>query len=234
MSIRGRVALLVVILGVALAAQFALFGYLQAAGPLPSVALAKPLTAFPLQFDSYSGDNLPITDSRVLYGDEFVSRAYRCGDRKHDFWLWMVYSASGEDRGHHPEVCMHAAGMPEDPGGRAAVSAEGHSRPIQQYCFGRAGGGESLLVYYWHYTLTPSRDEQIGPLRRAYQQWQRRPSSLTIEVFTQSVANDDAEAAQQFVRAVDRAIQAFLPPGAARGSARLPVFLVTEGGVRAG
>jgi hypothetical protein len=232
MRIRGRVALLTAILGVALAAQFALFGYLQAAGPLPSVALVKPLADFPLEVDSCSGSNLPITDSRVLYGDECVNRGYRCGDRKQNFQLWMVYSALGEDRGHHPEVCMRAAGMPEDPEGRAVVSAEGHSRPIQQYRFGRVGDGESLLIYYWHYTLNPPPDEQIGPLQRAYQQWQRRPSSLTIEVFTQSVANDDAEAAQQFVRAVDHAIQAFLPPGAARGSARLPVFLVAEGGVQ--
>jgi len=225
--------MLTVVLGIALAAKTALFGYLQAAGPLPSVPLSQPLAAFPTDLERWAGRDVPVSDPRIIYGDERLNRTYCGSDGQRPVWLWMVYSASGEDRGHHPEVCMRAAGMPEDPAGRAAVSAEGHPQAIQQYRFGRAGDGAGLLVFYWHYTLYPRRDEGAGSLQRAYQRCQLRPSSLTIEVFTRAVAAEDVAVAQEFVRDVDRAIQTFLPPGAARGSARLPVFLVNEGGMQA-
>jgi hypothetical protein len=232
MRMPTRVAVVLVILAVALGAKTALFAYLQAAGPLPSVPLAGPLQAFPLELQRWAGRDLPVTDPRVLYGDDHLCRLYCCGGRQQEFRLWMVYSAAGEDRGHHPEVCLRAAGMPEDPRGRATVPAEGHPQPIQQYRFGSAGGGAALCGFYWYYTLLPPRDDGASPWQRAYQQRQRRPSSLTIEVFTRAVAEQDLEAARDFVRAVDRAIQASLPSTAVRGSAPLPVLLVDEGGIR--
>jgi hypothetical protein len=232
MRIGGRVIMVAVVLTVALAAKTALFGYLQSAGPLPTMTLGKPLVAFPRDFPQWAGRDLPITDPRTLIGDQRLSRVYFNREHKQQFRLWMVYSASGEDRGHHPEVCMRAAGIPEDPQGRAELSAAGDPQPIQQYRFGRTSDGEGLLGFYWYYTLFPPRNEDISPLQRGYQRCQRRPSSLTIEVFTPAEACEDVGDAQDFVRSVDHAIRAFLPPGAVRGSARLPVLLVNDSEVQ--
>ena len=232
MRTQSRVAVVAGTLGIALAAKTALFRHLEAAGPLPAVPLAKSLEAFPQVLGPWRGGDLPPADARLLYGDERLSRVYSHGNRKQGVRLWMVYSATGEDRGHHPEVCMRAAGMTENPRGRSVLPAAGHPQPIQQYLFGRPGEGEGLLGFYWHYTLAPPRDETTSPLQRAYRRCQHRPSSLTIEVFTPVVAEQDIEVARDFVRCVDRAIQTSLPPGAVRGSERLPVFLVNEGGVR--
>jgi len=232
MPTRARIAVVAGTLGIALAAQTAFFGYLQAAGPLPAVPLAQPLQAFPRALEQWHGSETPLSDARLLYGDDRLSRVYSSGNHRQGCRLWMVYSATGEDRGHHPEVCMRAAGMSENPRGRGALSAAGHPQPIQQYLFAHAGEGGGLLGFYWYYTLVPPRVETTSSLQRAYQQCQRRASSLTIEVFTPVVAEQDVEVARQFVRAVDRAIQSSLPPGAVRGSQRLPVFLVNEGGVQ--
>ncbi|MGD0901147.1 MAG: exosortase-associated EpsI family protein, partial [Thermoguttaceae bacterium] len=142
MRTRVRVAVVAVTLGVALAAKTAFFQYLQAAGPLPAVPLTGPLQAFPQVLEPWHGSELPITDTRLLYGDDQLRRVYSHGNPKQQFQLWMVYSATGEDRGHHPEVCMRAAGMTENPRGRGTLSAAGHPQPIQQYLFGRPGTGE--------------------------------------------------------------------------------------------
>jgi exosortase/archaeosortase family protein len=227
-----RVAVVAGTVGIALAAKTALFQHLQAAGPLPSVHLTSPLQAFPFGLERWTGQEA-VTDPRFVYGDDHLSRVYQPGDHSQAFYLWMVYSATGEDRGHHPEVCMRAAGMPEDPRGRKSLPAPGHSQPIQEYRFGRAGEGEGLVGFYWYYTLEPPAAESASALQRAYQRCQRRPASLTIEVFTRVVAEQDVRVARDFVLAVDRAAQAFLPAGAVRGSRRLPVFLVNEGSVRA-
>jgi len=227
-----RVAVVAGTLGIALATKTALFQHLQAAGPLPSVSLTKPLQCFPLSLERWTGLETPLTDPRFLYGDDHLSRVYQSGDRRQGFQLWMAYSAKGADRGHHPEVCMRAAGMPEDPRGRKSLPAPGHSQPIQEYRFVRAGEGESLAGFYWYYTLDPPPAESASALQRAYQHFQHRPSSLTIEVFTRIMAEQDVVSAREFALAVDRAAQAILPPGAVRGSQRLPVFLINEGGVR--
>ena len=232
MRIEMRVAIVAGTLGIALAAKTALFEHLQAAGPLPSVPLAGPLQAFPLNMQRWIGLDIPVTDPRFLYGDDHLSRVYQSVDRRQAFQLWMVYSAAGEDRGHHPEVCLRAAGMPEDPRGRNILPAPGYPQPIQEYRFGRAGEGESLAGFYWYYTLEPPPAESASSLQRTYQHCQRRPSSLTIEVFTRVVAEQDVQLARDFVLAVDHAVQTSLPAGAVRGSQRLPVFLINEGGVR--
>ncbi len=233
MTMTIRVAVVAMSLGLLLAAKTALFGYLQAAGPLRPVALVRPLATFPWELGPWRGRDLA-TNPRFLYGDDHLSRVYGRRDRQQTFQLWMAYSAVGEDRGHHPEVCMMAAGLAEDPAGRALVPAEGHAEPIQQFRFGRVEEGKAVCGLYWHYTLAPPADDRASAIQRAYQRFQRRPSSLTIEVFSRAVAEKDVALRGSSRCAVDRAVQSSLPPGAVRGSARLPVLLLNEGGVKPG
>ena len=230
MRLSTRVAIVLGILGAALAAQAGLYWHVQAAGPLPQMPPAQPLQEFPLDLGEWHGREAAVTDLRALYGDDHLNRKYGRADRQQTLWLWMVYSATGEDRGHHPEVCMRVAGKPELPGGRRALMLPGHDEPVQQFQFGRAEEGERLCGFYWYYTLWPPENDDITAWQRAYQRFQRRPSSLTIEVFTQAFTEEDIEFAQEFVSAVDGALQPYLPPGAVRGSKRLPVFVIQAGG----
>ena len=230
-----RVAIVAGSLGLALVAKTALFRHLQAAGPLPTVPLAKQLKDFPRSVERWTGVD---ADPRVVYGDDHLSRVYQSGDCRQGLQLWMAYSAAGEDRWHVPEVCMFGAGSPEDPRGRKFLPAPGYPQPIQEYRFVRAGEGEGVACFYWYYTLEPPPTrgtgcpESASALQQKYQRCQRRPSSLTIEIFMRVVAEQDVQIAREFVLAVDRALQASLPAGAVRGSQRLPVFLSNEGGVR--
>ncbi len=224
-----RVAVVAGTLGIALVAKTALFRHLQAAGPLPAVSLAKPLEAFPHSLERWTGVD---ADPPVIYGDDHLSRVYQSGDCRQGLQLWMAYSAAGEDRWHVPEVCMFGAGTPEDPRGRKSLPAPGYPQPIQEYRFVRAGEGEGVACFYWYYTLEPPPADSASALQRAYQRCQRRPSSLTIEIFMRVVAEQDVQIAREFALAVDRAVHANLPAGAVRGSQRLPVFLSNEGGVR--
>ncbi|MBN2577850.1 MAG: EpsI family protein [Pirellulales bacterium] len=232
MRIRTRVAILTGTLGVALAAKCALFGYLQAAGPLPAVPLLRPLQEFPTALGRWTSRDEPVTDPQLLDNDDRLSRVFFCRNHRQVFRVWMSYSGSGKDRGHNPEVCMRAGGMSENPRGRAAFSVAGHPEPIQQYLFGRQGEVGGVLVFYWYYTLTPPQDASSSPLQRAYQRCQRRASSLTVEVFSPMAAEQDVASAREFVCLLDQSLQALLPRGVVRGSKRMPVFLINEGGPR--
>jgi hypothetical protein len=163
-----------------------------------------------------------------LFGDQYVRRVYHHKQRRQSVSLWIVYSRAGEDRGHHPEVCMRVAGLPEDPTERGTFDVPGHRVPVQQYRFGMPGARQ--WVFYWYYTMPPPRGPEVTELQRFYQRLHRRPSSVTLEVFAPETSSDDGEYARQFVKLVDAAMQAHLGPTAVRGSQRLPVTVLGEEG----
>jgi hypothetical protein len=136
----------------------------------------------------------------------------------------MVYSRSGVDRNHHPEVCMAVTGKPEDKTARQTCPVDGPGDPVQQYRFGRAG--DRQWVFYWHYTIMPPPNESLTAVQRLYQRLRRRPSSVSIEVFAPENSAEDAESAREFVRLVDAAVRDVVGPTAVRSSQRLPVTLV--------
>lgn len=198
--------------------------HVQAPGPLPSVALQQSLESLPRQLGDWEGTDRPVTDPRSLYADQHLQRLYVNTKSQQSLLVWIAYSEQGEDRGHHPEVCMAVAGRPEDPSARAAINVPGHAAPIQQYRFGTAG--ERQWVFYWHYTLVPRKTTETTELQRFYQRLHRRPSSVTLEVFAPERVNSDADGAREFVALLDKAIQPHLGDTAVRGSQRLPVTVL--------
>jgi uncharacterized protein DUF3485 len=220
-------------LRVSLAALLLLGGWLSqsllerhvtAAGPLPEVPLAQPLAELPRTLGDWQGVDRPIGDPKLQIGDERLSRTYVHKTRGQQISLWIVYSKEGEDRGHHPEVCMAVAGRAEDPTERAELPLAGHAAPIQQYRFGTPG--QWTWVFYWHYTLMPAKAAQLSDLQRFYQRLHRRPSSATLEVFSEENTPDDVEFAREFVKLVDAAVQSQVGPTAVRGSQRKPVTII--------
>ncbi len=219
-----RLTLLAIILGGAFAAQAALKNQLESDGPLPAAALQLPLANVPLQLGEWRGMDAPVTDPKLQIGEERLWRQYIHAESKQPLVLWMVYSKDGEDRGHHPEICMQVAGRPEDKSARQVCEIPGHKAPAQQYLFGTPG--DRQWVFYWHYTLPPPQTSTHW-LARMYQRLRQRPASVTIEVFAPRVDDESGASAQEFVRLVDAALQAQVGANAVRGSRRLPVTIIT-------
>lgn len=198
--------------------------HVTAPGPLPVVELAKPLSELPMQIGDWEGSDRPITDEKTLYADQHFQRLYVNSHTNQQLLVWMVYSREGEDRGHHPEVCMAVAGRPEDTSERQEFACPGHAAPIQQFRFGVPG--DRQWVYYWHYTLLPPKGAETTDLQRFYQRLHRRPASVTLEIFAPESKPTDGEHAREFAVLLDAAMQDHLGPTAVRGSKRLPVTVI--------
>lgn len=219
---RGSTAGLLLALG--WLAQSRLERYVTSPGPLAEVPLEKALAELPLQLGEWEGTDREITDQKLLYADQHLQRVYWHPGRRQMVSVWLVYSRKGEDRGHHPEVCMAVAGRPEDVAGRAELPLPGHPAPVQQYRFGTQGNRQ--WVYYWHYTLLPEQTTGLSDLQRFYQRLHKRPASLTLEVFAPETSEDDGRQAREFVALLDSAIQSHLGGNPVRGSRRTPVTVI--------
>lgn len=220
--LRGGLVLAVLVGG--WASLWAFESHVTAPGPLPVLELAKPLSQLPLELGEWDGSDRPITDQKTLYADEHFQRLYVHRRTGQSLLVWMAYSRDGEDRGHHPEVCMAVAGRPEDPSARQTVACPGHAAPLQQFRFGVPG--DQQWVYYWHYTLVPPQTSQTTDLQRFYQRLHRRPASVTLEVFAPESQPTDGQEAREFALLLDGAMQSHLGPTAVRGSKRLPVTVI--------
>ena len=197
---------------------------LEAAGPLPTVSLVRELSEFPLELGPWECDQQAVHDTPAAYGDDRLWRTYRHRETEQTLRLWIVYSARGEDRGHHPDICMAVAGQVEDEQVRQTLPLPGEGEPAQQYRFGSSAG--SQWVFYWYYTLAPRREEGVGALERFYRRMHFRPSSVTVEIFAAEHKAGAGSAAGQFAQLADGALREGLPEGAVRGSRRTPVVVV--------
>jgi hypothetical protein len=211
-----------VVVAIALAAQGALMAHLSRTNLVTPGKLSAKLATFPHELGDWVGVDQPIEES-VLYGDDHLQRLYEHRITKQPLMVWMIYSSKGKDREHHPEVCMMARGMPEDPAGRQKVETPGHERPVQRYCYGHAG--EKQHVYYWHYRLPSKNAETLNLLQRTYHDMQHPPASLTIEIFAPQRGPETETGAKEFMLATDAALQSLVGQGAVRGSDRKPVSL---------
>ena len=221
LSYPPRILLAVALVAAGCVAHTLLRWHVVSPGPLPAVALRLPLEELPRQLGDWLGRDRPVADSDLLFADQHLQRAYVHHQTGQTILVWLVYSNRGEDRSHHPEVCMAVAGQQEDRGARQTLNVAGHAAPVQQYRFGRDGAYQ--WVYYWYYTLLPEQPAQLSSVQRLFRRLHYRPSSLTVEVFAPERNEHEVEAAQSFVRRIDQALQPLLGATAVRGSHRKPV-----------
>ncbi|HEY7326116.1 MAG TPA: exosortase/archaeosortase family protein [Gemmataceae bacterium] len=241
---RGLQAVIVCLTG-GLIAEGGLAWYAQAGGS-PSypdlrsslAELPRELIAYPLgakeQEGVWRGRDLPNLDefrSKLPYrADELVYRQYEGGSAGPNVFLYMVYSRQGEDRKHHPEVCIRdASGATEDHQSRreVALDAEGQ-RTVMRFRF-RTGINQLTTVYYWHYTLEAPRREGQTALRRLYQQQNHPVPSVTVQVSLMGGGKELETVEHGFLAAVDSALcRSQLPATARIGCQRLPITLVRE------
>jgi hypothetical protein len=139
----------------------------------------------------------------------------------------MVHSRTGEDRAHHPEICVRdVGGAQEDRHGRAVLFLDGPAqrRPVQRFRFRMPGADDHTTIYYWHYTLDPLPNAQQSTMQRWHLRWSRRAPSVTVQVATAAAPADLPHVERSFLAAVDAALRAqYLPDTARMGCERLPI-----------
>ena len=222
MSLRVRWWIAVAFLAGGLAGQELLRAHLTEV-PLPAPAeLQLPLAGLPREIGPWQAEDLPLA-ADAQYADEHLKRRYHHPERNQSLVLWAVYARDGEDRKHHPEVCMAVAGRQEERQERQTLELDGPGAPAQQYRYRGLAGAE--WVFYWHYALPLRLDPQLDSLQRTYQRARCHASSVTLEVFAPSRTQGDLAAAQRFVRDLDATIRRHVGSEAVRGSERLPVMV---------
>src|SRR5262245_27142345 len=138
--------------------------YLKDAGPNAYPELRRPLSDLPLtledeekpgsQGESWVGADQPLMRTKLPYEtDDLLYRHYGREPSGPAVDVYMVYSKLGDDRKHHPEICIRdVAGAPEDPAGRKLIQLDADGkRVVQRFRFLIGPAEAPLTIYYWHY-----------------------------------------------------------------------------------
>ncbi|MFO0813850.1 MAG: exosortase/archaeosortase family protein [Gemmatales bacterium] len=194
------------------------FQYHQAARPA--------LDELPWQLGRWKGMSHPeeaqVKHKANEFADATLLRTYASGSQAAA--VYLVYSATGRDRLHHPDICLRDAG-----GARALTSTSGpvplpgEGRRAYRLRYEKAGPLQTT-IYYWHYTLYPARSLEQSLLQRLYfAQYDQWPS-VTVQVQTNMT---DPRTWQNLeatlLPEVDRWLQNQLPTGTQVGCERLPI-----------
>jgi exosortase len=243
-SVRSGLGAAIACLLAGMLAEGGLAWYLHA-GETPSYPdLRAPLAELPRDLTVYppgAGEGVVWRGRDLSNLDEFRAKLpYRADDllyRQYEsvpdgqmLYLYMVYSRHGEDRKHHPEICIRdASGATEDFDSRKqiALDAEGQ-RSVMRFRF-RTGISQFTTVYYWHYTLEAPRREGQTAFRRLYQQQNYPVPSITAQVSLVADGKDLEAVERGFLAALDSALcRTQLPATARIGCQRLPIALIRQ------
>jgi hypothetical protein len=165
---------------------------------------------------------------QVAFAEDVLYRAYGTHASGPVAIVYVAYSPRGEDREHHPEICMReAAGVAEDTNGRAIVALDAEKRrPAQRFLF-RPGPGRHLFMYYWHYTMPPRERGDLSWAQFLHRRMKSSPPSISVQVSTAVPPEQLSAVEKGFLPALDAALQAHvLPEGTAVGCERLPIVLL--------
>lgn len=222
-------------LGLFLVAQAALLFHLRASGPESFPLMRAPLAEIPTELaDGWAGIDRADLDSlrgRLPYtADDLLLREYHYGAGGPMVQVYAAYSKIGEDRKHHPEICIReVTGAPEDLAARAKIPLDPeHKRQVQRFVF-RTGTSGRTTVYYWHYTLrTPEMQNSF--LQTLHQRLGQSAPSLTIQVSTGSANPEELKFIEnQLLPEIDTALRSRqLPASATIDTTRLPVTLLRD------
>jgi Protein of unknown function (DUF3485) len=239
MSLTARLMLINALLVVGVAGQWALSHHLRAGGELGYAEIARPISQLPLVIAASSegaewwrGKTNPHEDvirtQLPFTPDDLVSRTYVL-DRSGFFVnLYMVYSRQGDDRKHHPEVCIRdVAGAPEDESARRILwLGDDITRPVQRFRF-RTSATHHTTVYYWHYTFPRNVRDGETRLQVLHQRLSQPPPSITVQVSTLAEVAELDDIEKSFLTPLDQAMwKTYLPQGTTMATDRMPIALI--------
>jgi hypothetical protein len=249
MNLSRRMLIAAACLALGVAAEVALQWHLARAPESPYPTLRQELAACPLELatrteapsagasaasEVWKGIDLPgleeLRASLPFHADDLVLRAYREWPAGPLVNLYLVHSRIGDDRRHHPEVCIReVTGAPEDLDARALVYLDGeHQRAVQRFRF-RTGTGQTTTVYYWHYTFEPAPQHGQSLVQFLHQRLSKPAPSLTVQVASAASPEELVVVEKSFLVAVDATLQKeHLPAGTRIGCDRQAVSLIRE------
>lgn len=212
--------------------------HLRQAGEMSFPTLQGPLQALPLAVTDpqtgqtvWQGTDVPATTDNLRQRlpfrvDDVLVRYYR-HDSGVTARLYVVYSRAGEDRQHHPEICIRdVQGAPEDVAFRRQIPLEATGPATAARFRFWLTAQRPLLVYYWHYTLEPTPSDGSSRLQQLHQRLGITAPSVTVQL---SLSGDEATAItaaeQTLLPALHAGMQQLLPATARCGCDRLPIGL---------
>jgi len=214
-----------------IALQFILDRHLNQVDTLPTVTQFS-FKELPWQLGPWQGQPHPEADKTaqvVDFADALTMRAY-FDHKGHAATVYLVFSATGRDRLHHPEICLR------DAGGAVELKHDRLTVPLQpstqryaerfRYLRQRQ---ERTVVYYWHYTFLPPVKEEQSLLQRVHLKQYDSWPGITVQVQT----NMTDPAAWKLLETtllpeVDRWVKEHAPAGTQVGTGRLPVRFTHE------
>lgn len=202
------------------------------ADQLQTTVTTIELEKLPSQLGSWAGTPHPEARrvaEQASFADATLLRAYQ-NQQGLSAAVYLVYSGTGRDRLHHPEICLRdAAGAVAVPTGERNVPLQkGDPRTAHRFCFQRARQ-QQITVYYWHYTMLPAASPTQSLLQRMHSLQQEQWPSLTVQV----QINRADEATWQALEAnllpeVDHWLRTQLPASTQTGSERLPLRMTWQ------
>jgi len=231
-------------LGLALILQWGLRAHLSEAGADSFPGLNAALATVPYDLETgqnhWSGRDRPeladLREKLPYAADEILLRDYILLGNGSGVQVYAVYSRLGEDRRHHPEICVReVTGAPEDLKRRTLIPLDANGqRQVQRFVF-LTGLASRMTVYYWHYTLMPESTRNTY-LQSLHQRLGHPAPSVTVQVWTNLAPTDAVPEPLElkrieeiFLPALDAALsRGVLPRSAMIGATRLPIALLRE------
>jgi exosortase len=225
----GSWGLLLVAAGLAVFLQILLQKQLNSAEESIPVVQPAFLEQLPLNLGEWRGQGHPEAQQvadQSSYADASLTRAY-VDARGNAAALYVVFSRTGRDRDHHPEICLRdAAGAVEIPAqrGEVALSQPMHTAIRMRY---QRDQLRQTTIYYWHYTVMPEFSEQQNAFQRLHLLQQCSLPSVTVQVQTNQSHPQALEAMERtFLPLLDDWMKRHLPEGTRVGYERRSIRLV--------
>lgn len=219
------------ILTLLIALQFTLNWHLNQADTLPTVTQFS-FKELPWQLGPWKGQPHPEAEKTaqvVDFADALTMRAY-FDNKGHAATVYLVFSATGRDRLHHPEICLRdAGGAVELKHDRLTVPLQANTQRYAERFRYLRQRQERTVVYYWHYTFIPPVKDDQSLLQRVHLKQYDSWPGITVQVQT----NMTDPAAWKLLETtllpeVDRWVNQHAPAGTQVGTGRLPVRFTHE------
>lgn len=165
---------------------------------------------------------------QVSFADEVFTRLYIPEGGNFYIDAYAAYSKTGEDRKHHPEICIReVVGAPEDTAARKVLPLDAvGKKTVQRFRF-LTGTGVRTTVYYFHCTLPPQVSESQTALQAFHRRVASRSPSITVQLSTAAEGEALDQIERSFLPAFEAALsEKVLPPGTVIACDRVPVTLV--------
>lgn len=124
--------------------------YVRLNPPRRLALMPETLSAFPMELDGWSGEELALPDVVVeeLEADDTLARRYRSDDGE-AVWFVIIFHQNERYGAHEPVVCYRAQGW--DVTGQGVVPVAGEDTSFEaNWLLVEAEGQKRVAVYWWY------------------------------------------------------------------------------------